>query len=265
MKPVIVAIAKLESDYIEEWVKYHLFLGFEMIYLYDNEDQPTYDKLLSNYDKVKVIHIPGKHNQNAVQYAMLNHFVDTYMRTNDITHVAHIDIDEFIVLKKHASIKDIIQEFIKDDCSGIGMNWRHFGSSDRTEKTDEPVTQRFTMCQTNGNSHIKTLFDVRYFVAWDSCHTIYVQGNTSIKSTNGANIRGPWNDAIDFDVIQLNHYKCKTFPEFKYARSRQRADIYIQVEENVEETFKACNYNDIEELTAHNFYKSHASKHVFPC
>ena len=38
MKVVIVAIAKMEQDYIEEWVKYHLHLGFDQIFLYDNED-----------------------------------------------------------------------------------------------------------------------------------------------------------------------------------------------------------------------------------
>jgi hypothetical protein len=264
MKPVIIAIAKLESSYIEEWVKYHILLGFDMIYLYDNEDQPTYQSLLSNYSyKVSVIHFPGKDFEIGVQYAALNHFVANYMRTNNITHVAHIDIDEFIVLKKHANIQDFITEFIKDDCAGIGINWRHFGSSGHTEKTEVPVTERFTMCQESGNSHIKTLFDIRYFIAWDSCHTIYVPWNVSIKSTNGQGIRGPFNDSIDFTVIQLNHYRSKTFPEYVYARSRQRADLFIQIPENVEETFKACDYNEIEELTACNFYKSQ-SKHVFP-
>ena len=38
MYPVIVCIAKKEHDYIEEFVKYHLELGFTSIYLYDNED-----------------------------------------------------------------------------------------------------------------------------------------------------------------------------------------------------------------------------------
>ena len=32
MSTVIVAIAKFEQDYIEEWVIYHLALGFDKIY-----------------------------------------------------------------------------------------------------------------------------------------------------------------------------------------------------------------------------------------
>ena len=58
--PVIVAIAKFEQDYIEEWVLYHLALGFERIYLYDNEDTPIYSKILKKYgNKVFHIHIKG--------------------------------------------------------------------------------------------------------------------------------------------------------------------------------------------------------------
>ena len=46
MYPVIVCIAKKEQDYIEEFVKYHLHLGFKHIYIYDNEDIPTYENML---------------------------------------------------------------------------------------------------------------------------------------------------------------------------------------------------------------------------
>ena len=47
MFPVIVCIAKKEGDYIEEFIKYHLALGFKYIILYDNEDVPTYKQLLN--------------------------------------------------------------------------------------------------------------------------------------------------------------------------------------------------------------------------
>lgn len=155
MYPVIVCIAKMEHDYIEEFVKYHLALGFKHIYIYDNEDTPTYEKMLHTYkENIKVIHFPNK----PAQREALDDFVKKYLFTTDITHVAHIDIDEFIVLKKHNNICDFIDEYIVGDCQGIAMNWRFFGSSGKTEKTNEPNTIRFTMCEEKGNGHIKTLF-----------------------------------------------------------------------------------------------------------
>lgn len=96
---VLVCIAKKEEKYIEEFVKYHLQLGIDRIFLYDNEDIPTYADLLSEYkDKVYVIHLPGKTGNIGPQGRALNHFTVTIMKDLNITHVAHIDIDEFIVL-----------------------------------------------------------------------------------------------------------------------------------------------------------------------
>jgi hypothetical protein len=262
MFPVIVCIAKKEHDYIEEFVKYHLALGFKYIYLYDNEDTPTYEKMLSKYkDYIKVIHLPFNNYSKGVQYIALDDFVEKYLFKTDITHVAHIDIDEFIVLKKHNNICDFISEYIIGDCQGIGMNWRFFGSSGRKKKTNEPVTQRFTMCQKRGDPHIKTLFKKDKFLRFRECHSIILSGGY-IKSTNGQIITGPFNNNIDFSVIQLNHYKCKTIKEFRYIRTRQRAGVpTIQTKvEDVDKNFSIYDINDIEDLTAYHFYKKNVIK-----
>ena len=251
MHPVIVCVAKKEHDYIEEFVKFHLQLGFTHIYIYDNEDIPTYEKFLHKYKKnITVIHLPIK----GVQYIALDMFIKKYLYTTNITHVAHIDIDEFIVLKKHMNISDFINEYIVGDCQGIGMNWRFFGSSGRTEKTNEPITTRFTMCQKNGNKHIKTLFKKDNFLKFNTCHDV-ILSKGYIKSTNKTIINGPFNNNIDFDVIQLNHYKCKTLPEFRYIRTRQRADFVGDIHEDIDLSFKHYDLNEIEDLTAYNFYK----------
>jgi len=257
VKPVIICVAKFESDYIEEFVKYHLAIGFDTIYIYDNEEIPTYASLLSKYaDKIVVIHKPTK----PVQYEALRDFVVNHMNTNNITHVAHIDVDEFITLKKHANIKDFIREYIVGNCAGIGMNWRFFGSSGHTEKTNLPVTERFTMCEANGNPHIKTLFHVHFFGRFNTCHAIHIKPRYykhHIKSTNGTILTSPFNYNIDFSVIQLNHYKCKTLPEYQYIRTRGFADhnAKIQNREEINNNFKIYDMNETQELTAFNFYK----------
>ncbi len=256
MFPVIVCIAKKESDYIEEFVKYHLALGFKFIYLYDNEDIPTYEKLLEKYkEQIKVIHLPFNNYIKPVQYIALDNFIKNYLFDSNITHVAHIDIDEFIVLKEHTNICDFITKYIVGNCQGIGMNWRFFGSSGKTEKTNEPVTMRFTMCEKIGNPHIKTLFKKNNFIKYNTCHDIQLSAG-DIKSTNNVIIKGPFNENIDFSVIQLNHYKCKTLEEFRYIRTRQRADIIGNCNENVDENFKLYNINEIEDLTAKKFYQT---------
>ena len=173
-----------------------------------------------------------------------------------LTHVAHIDIDEYIVLKQHSSIKDFIKEYIYGNCAGIGMNWRTFGCNDYTEASLIPEPIRFTKCELKGNIHIKTLFNTSLFNNFREVHSIKTKNGMYIKNTNGENIEGCFNHNIDFSTIQLNHYKCKTLPEFKLLRLRGRGDLnnFKQPIEDIEATFNLVNINEIEELTAHNFF-----------
>ena len=165
-------IAKKEKDYIEEFIKYHLVLGFKHVILYDNEDEPTYKDFLSKYScKLTVIHLPFNNYSKAVQYHALDNFTSFLQskKKTAITHVAHIDIDEFIVLKKHDNICDFIEEYFQGNTGAIGMNWLFFGSSNSENNPSIPVTRRFTMCAKKGDKHIKTLFDVRYFQSFNTC------------------------------------------------------------------------------------------------
>ena len=45
----IVAIARLENPYINEWIRYHRGLGFDHIYVYDNScgNEVHIDKVLT--------------------------------------------------------------------------------------------------------------------------------------------------------------------------------------------------------------------------
>lgn len=251
IKSALVSIAKLEHDYIQQWVKYYLKLGFDQIFIYDNEDIPVYHKLI-NHPQVTVVHFPGNNFHKGVQYIALEHFINNFI--NCFTHVAHFDIDEILVLKQHKSIKDFISEYITGDCGAIGFNWRYFGSNGLTEKTDKPDIFRFTKCEIAGNHHIKTIFDVSKFAGWSVCHCITNQPGTYTKNTKGDIINGPFNENIDFSVAQLNHYKSKTLPEFQYIRTRGRADLSVQPQEDVIESFNRYNINEMEDYHACMFY-----------
>lgn len=107
----------------------------------------------------------------------------------------------------------------------------------------------------NGNIHIKTIFKKDNFLKFNDCHSVKFSSGY-IKTTNNEIINGAFNYNINFDVIQLNHYKCKTLNEFRYIRTRQRADIIENKNENenVEQSFKMYDINEIEDLYAYNFY-----------
>jgi len=263
--PVICSIIKTEHDYIEEFIKYHLGLGFKYFYIFDNEDVAgTYNNIFEKYSSyITCIHVPGNDFNNAgIQMLILSFFIQNIIpKNNHITHAAHIDIDEFIVLKKHKNISDFIADYIKGDCSAIGMNWRYFGSSGHKEQSNEPVTIRFTKCEEKINEHIKLIFDVKKVIKFGTPH-FALFSNGHIKDTNNNIITSSFNYNCCADIIQLNHYKSKTLPEFRKLRmNRGRADLIkeyqpVYNEEKIKSEFDFYDRNEVEDLEAKKFYMS---------
>ena len=54
MKTCICAIIKDEQDYIEEWLDYHLGLGFNHIYLYEDYYSTSHKNIVDRYDNVSL-------------------------------------------------------------------------------------------------------------------------------------------------------------------------------------------------------------------
>ena len=191
MYPVIVCVAKNEQFYIEEFIRYHIALGFKHIIIYDTESKPTYEELLKKYvAHVKVIHVPTEELNEHVSLSVLEDFKTRILYNSNITHVAHIDIDEFIVLKKHSTIIEFINKYLTGDCQGIGMNRIYFGSSKQTVRTNQPVTLRFTRCEELGNEYIKTIFKKDHFIKFNTVHDVALKEG-HIKTIRGDIITGP--------------------------------------------------------------------------
>lgn len=259
MKTVLFGMGKMESQYIEEWVIYHLKLGIDNIYIYDNEDTPTYEKILINFrDKVKVLHLPGIHKIHSLQTVVLHHFQQNYIRMYD--YAIHLDIDEFLCLKKHDNINEFINEyFIDKTLNALCINWVFFGSNNLKINDRRGVLERFTKCQEGTNQHIKLIVNVKYLEYYLGPHKIKGLKKTYTKDTNSKIIEGTFNEKGPNNIIQINHYKVKSEEEFKKVVSRPRPDKSLNAKDrfrnNFDKEFNAYNLNDIEDLHAYYFYK----------
>lgn len=226
MTAVLVAVAKLEDNYLEEWVQYYLHIGFDMIYLYENNKEPKYAELLKEYSKVKVIHFPSDGTPTrSTQYYVLEDFCTNY---KDLyTWMAHFDLDEFLVLKKHKTIQEFCQEYLGNEEGGIVVPWVHFGDNGRETYSPEPVTFRFTKREDLNES--KTVF-IKSIVC-TSCIDLYIDWHIpklkkgSMKTTNGELLNKRETELKVIDVVQLNHYFCKTKEEFKLKRIRGEVGV----------------------------------------
>ena len=277
--PAIVCIAKGEINYIEEFVIYHLSIGFTHIYIYDNEDQPIYKEKLDKYkNNITVIHFPTVIKNINIQMNALDNFIQNYINNRDITHIIHMDIDEYIVLKKHKDIIDFIKDYIVscyniyNNCGGIAINWKFFGSK-INENFDSMIKKhdiiptnnvlRFTNCDKKGHGLMKTLFNKEAFINFANPHIIISKNNLNIKNVNGKIInnltvdmkyRASLDCIIDTSIIQINHYKCKTIEEYKKIRLRGRADGIACDYSKIHNEFKTYDVNRDQDLTAYNYY-----------
>jgi len=89
-------------------------------------------------------------------------------------------------------------------------------------------------------------------------HYVIVKDGYYIKSTNGCIINEPLNPNIDLGVIQMNHYKTKTLEEYLHIRQRRFAvsDVIV-ANESIINNFNGHNINEMEDLTAYNYYKNY--------
>jgi len=242
MKVALVCIAKNEDFYIKEWVDYHIKLGFHKIFIYENEWRCNVD-----FDSNSIVKIPfdGKSQQMNVYQNFINHYSVEY------NWVAFFDVDEFLVLKKHNSVSDLILEFKNETC--LAVNWVFFGDNNLKNVTDNnySVLSRFTKRQIGVDRHIKSIINLKNHVKIQNPHNPH-----KIRWTDPSGNRnfGPFNDNGNDIVYQLNHYYTKTKDEFIQKVNRGRADngSFKKVEE-----YKHYNSycNDIEDLTALNFFK----------
>ncbi len=241
---VICCVALDEEKYIDEWINYHLKLGFNKIYIYDNSDNNSLAHI--NNDKIIVIHFPGK----VQQMNSYNDFFQKYSKNHK--WCAIIDCDEFIVLKEYNNIIEFLQKYLHS--GALGINWVFFGSNGHEIYTNEPVLKRFTKRQTGINIHIKCIVCCSDILEYNNPHypTSMVNG-TFIKDIDGNYIYGAFNNIANDKICQLNHYFTKSKEEFERKRLRGRADFS---EIRPPEHFQQHDFNEVEDLTAMNFMYS---------
>ena len=174
MKVVVCALMKHEDEYVDEWIAYNKYLGFDHIHIYDNEEKPSAHlaALPRKYHKfVDVYHFPAKSPQ-------LRAYTHCGMRyKHDKVWVAFIDGDEFIVLRKHNTIKELLFDRVPFG-GALSLNRIFFGSNHLIHYDARPVVQRFTRRKKGIDSLVKTisylpdvtLFEIHYTLLREGKH-----------------------------------------------------------------------------------------------
>lgn len=169
---IIVALAKQEEHYIKDWVDYHLRIGFDRIYLIDNNDEngEKYNDILKEYTQDNRLILISRRGEKSIQRDAYN----SLYYTLPFKWCAIIDIDEFIWFNEGYKFQDI-KSFIsslKDIRSyGIMLRWHCYKASGEDHPSDKPIWEANTeLLDFNARK------DCRPEYVHDWCKSIYKKG-----------------------------------------------------------------------------------------
>jgi hypothetical protein len=210
--------------YLDEWVDYNLAIGFHAIYVFDNSDNfelQDWGKARSsahNNSIITVIHNPewrGKGLTRTQQKAYKN---CAKWFGKQSPYLAFFDDDEFLVLKKHETVGELVRDHLAEDGGSLSIHWRIFGASNHTIHSPLPVTKRF---QRRGQTHhnIKSIVRSQDYGDAINAHAFILLHNTTQKDTSGgtefSKSRASSSRKYD-DVAVIHHYKYKSAKEYRF-------------------------------------------------
>ncbi|MDD5271544.1 MAG: Stf0 family sulfotransferase [Methylovulum sp.] len=140
MKCAIVAQARGEEYIVNQWIAYHLMIGFDKIFLFDHLSDPPLSDVVDKAfeDKVEL--------RRVTKDAVIQRAVYDYafrQLCNDMDWIAFIDLDEFIVLKNHGNIKDFLAQF-PADTGCVLLHWECFTSQGYENNPDGCIFDNYT-------------------------------------------------------------------------------------------------------------------------
>ena len=235
MKVALICVAKFEDYYLKEWLDYNQKLGFDKVIMYQNDwrtdlEHPILEKNICD--------------GGLIQVPLYNHILQ---HNTEYDWLAFIDCDEFIVLKKHNNIKELIEEY-QHRTSVIGVNWTFFGNLGIESRQGDSLLKPFKMRNKGTDQHIKVIVNGR------SGERMMLPHNTFslAMDTNGKKFGGPFNPNGPMDVAYIAHIHNKTKEDWELRCKRGRADASISSDYG--QWDKEINDNkEVEDLSAYNF------------
>ena len=224
MKTAVCAVAKLENHYIREWVEHQKQLGFDTIFLYDNNltDGETFDEVIGDYIQsqfVKVINVRGLIDVQTSSYQKCYE-----LNSNKYDWIGFFDVDEFLYLDGK-DIKTFLNNPVFQKFNFIKFHWQNFDDNGllKPKNNNYSITRfshpiavhsQVTKC------FIRTKIKGLYFY---SAHgPLSPESETNDKLIRACNTYGqPCKNIKDLSdnipsVIRLYHYSFKTIYEYMF-------------------------------------------------
>ena len=161
IKVCLCVIGKKENKYIKEFINHYKLLGYDHIYIYDNNniDDERMDQIINNSNFITIIDYRNNKNKNSNwQYKA---YYDCYKKIieNMIGYHFLILMNFLEIIPNNQTIKNFLnnERYIK--CQNIKINWLLYSSSEEILYfINKPLQERFKkpIINDGANIHIKS-------------------------------------------------------------------------------------------------------------
>ncbi|MBY0562137.1 glycosyltransferase family 2 protein [Hyphomicrobium sp.] len=219
----VCLIIKDEGQYLPEWIAHYLALGFDRIVIYDNGSRPetlAVERVCAQQDtRITVIPWPDVPSQ----FSQITAYEDALARSAT-DWIAFFDTDEFLVLKKHASIQSYLK-CAPADAGAVCINWVIFGSSGEARYRPELVARRFRRCSLTAdpNLHVKCIVRKAGANRMSHPHSPELRKGFTYVDSELKPItleQRAFNANYTYETAQLNHYVLRSHEEFQWKMER---------------------------------------------
>jgi len=204
---ILSANVRDDNDYLDEWITYHLAIGFEHIVIYDHRSRVPVKAEWGDLVTVLRLDRDSLFEPEFIHNYTLKNFPSYWM--------AHMDVDEFLVMFEEKDIKKFMVRF--EGNGALGVPWSFYGSSGHQTKPETNVKDSYLWRRPDEPMWIKSIINTQYCKHIDDPHRgIYTRSavNELQEPISGAVCDSPR------AFIKINHYFTRSLEEYMRKMAR---------------------------------------------
>lgn len=231
MKPIcMAAILRDEEPFLDEWLVYHKMIGIDHFFLYDDAPNlPLQELLQPHANYITVIpwynmhdHYSGRNRQTKAYM----HAVTEYSAGFD--WITFIDGDEFIVLRKHETIREFLADF--PDAVSISLRWHVFGHNGYYDDPPGLITASLIRRKRLPDYNVKSITRPEAITYIKNAHSCELKYSREVDANNNEHSMYDIYEGLS-DVAHINHYQCRSFK--RWMQRTKRGDVTFDFLEKV--------------------------------
>jgi hypothetical protein len=210
---------KDEARFLPEWMAHHVNVGFQHIFVYDNNSTDGIEGVIAPFvERGLATYVPWAPvpASPSCDYDFLTRFGPR------CRWAAFFDADEFLVESRTGELAAVLREHA--DHPAIAVCWRYFGSAGHETIPRGLVTEQFDRADALYNRHVKVIARPSQIVRHRNSHNFYYRHGRLAVTPDGHRVFGSFITPPTQARLELRHYVCRSREDYERKTRRGYVD-----------------------------------------